>query len=173
MKKICDWFIAHWRVLVGIAVWAAIVSIIFFQSGLDSQPRLSLSDKIQAMSVITLVFITWFYAVQTQRLVKEQKNAIEEERKKRSAEFGVERIENFLRPLLQHLDDLKDSVSQIAAASKRPLEINFDNSLSIFQARLNVTKEFFIEYLFMTDSILRFGYLKITKMTMPKSIENQ
>ena len=167
MKKIFEWLKAQWGILIGITAWAAIIVLVFFIGGM------SLSDRIQAMSVITLVFITLFYSVQTRRLVKEQRDTLEEERKKRYAEFGMQRIQKFLRPLLERLEGLKDSVSQIVEASKRPLEINFENSRGIFRAQLNETKEFFIGYLFMTDSILRYGYLKITKMTMPKSIENQ
>jgi hypothetical protein len=134
--------------------------------------RMSLSDRIQAMSVITLAFITWFYAVQTQRLVKEQRATLEEERKRRNAEFGMKRMQKFLRPLLERLEALKDVVSLIAKASKHPLQLDFENLRGIFRAQLNGTKEFFGEYLYMTNAIIRYGYLKITQMTMPTSIEN-
>jgi hypothetical protein len=158
MKKPIEWLNAHWGILVG--VWAAIIAVILIVGNMP------LSDRIQAASVITLAFITWFYAVQTQRLVNE-------ERKKRNAEFGVRRIKEFLFPFLNNLESLKDSVSRVAEADKNPLGINFVDSLCIFNAHLNGIKKLFIEYLFMTDPILRYGYLKVVKMTMPKAIERQ
>jgi hypothetical protein len=166
-EKYPNWLEANWRFLVGLSIWVVTILIIFFTRSLRS------SDRIQAVSVITLVFITWFYAVQTQKLVKEQRLALEEERKKRYAEFGIERMEKFLRPLLQHVEGLKDSVSLIDMAAKHPSAFNLENDLGIFQARIDQTKEFFIKNLFMTDPILRYGYLKITKIPMPNSIERQ
>jgi len=165
MKKTSEWLKENWGNLIGIIAWVAIMVLVFTR-------RMSLSARIQAMSMITLVFITLFYSVQTQRLVKEQRATLEEERKRRNAEFGMLRIQKFLRPLLEQLEGLKDSVSQIAEASKHPLMINFENSLGIFRAQLNGTKEFFGEYLYMTNATIRYGYLKLTQMTMPTSIEN-
>jgi hypothetical protein len=160
MKSLGRW-IKKWReVLICLVLFFIFAAPVLIIKGIG------ISDKIQAMAIIGLIFITAFYAIQTQKLV-------EEERKKRYAEFGMQRIQKFLRPLLKRLDSFKDSVSQIAEASKYPLLNNFENSLGIFRAQLNETKEFFIEYLFMTNPIIRYGYLKITKMTILKSIENR
>jgi hypothetical protein len=165
MKKTSERLKENWGILIGIIAWVAIMVLVFTR-------RMSLSNRIQAMSVITLVFITWFYAVQTQRLVKEQRATLEEERKRRNAEFGMQRIQKFLRPLLKRLEDLKDIVSLIAKASKNPLQLDFENLRGLFRAQLNGTKEFFGEYLYMTNAVIRYGYLKITHMIMPTSIEN-
>jgi hypothetical protein len=170
MKKVFEWMKARGGVLAGLT---ALFILALSWLKIFSLENLSPDAKVQAALMVLLIIITGFYAFQTHRLVKEQRRALEEERKKRYAEFGMQRMQKFLRPLLQHAEGLKDSVSQIAEASKRPLEINYESALGIFQARLNETKEFFIEYLFMTDPILRYGYLKIAKMTMPKSIERQ
>jgi hypothetical protein len=164
MKKTFEWLKAHW-ILIGITVWVAIMALVFTR-------RMSLSNRIQAMSVITLVFITLFYSVQTQRLVKEQRATLEEERKRQNAEFGMQRIQWFLRPLLERLKNLKDVVSLIAEASKNHLQLDFKNVQGLFRAQLNGTKEFFGEYLYMTNAVIRYGYLKLTHMTMPTSIEN-
>ena len=105
MKKAIQWLNAHWGIIV--AAWAAIILAVFIFGNMN------MSDRIQAASVITLVFITLYYAVQTQLLVREQKNAIEEDRKRRNAEFGMQRIEMFLSPLLQMLEDLSGSLCVI------------------------------------------------------------
>jgi len=169
MKKTFEWLKAHWRILIGIALWAAIVALVFFIGDM------SLSDRIQATSVITLAFITWFYAVQTQRLVKEQKDALEEERKKRNAEFGVERIKIFLRPLLKKLEDLNDSLSVITESRNRPLIDCWGNSLERFHVKLNNIDELFSEYLYMASVRLRGDlqkFLSEVKESIP-TFENQ
>jgi len=165
MKKIFEWLKAYWTILVGIALWAAIVVRVFFIGDM------SLSNRIQAISMITLVFVTLFYSVQTQKLVKEQRATLEEERKRQNAEFGIQRIQWFLRPLLKRLESLKDCASQIIEARKRPSQIH-DDGRGIFRAQMNEIKEFFGENLYMTNASIRYGYLRLTHMTMPTPIEN-
>jgi len=161
MKKIFKWLKAYWKILVGLIVWLAIMVLVFTR-------HMSLSDRIQAMCVITLVFITGFYAVQTQRLV-------EEERKKRYAEFGMERIKKFLGPLLKMFEGLNDSLSVITQPRNRPLIYEFDNLLAPFQVRLDNIDELFSEYLFMASVKLRGDlqkFLREARESMP-TIENQ
>lgn len=62
------------------------------------------TDKIiQAELIVILVFVTIFYAIQTQRLVEQEKISLEDEKMKRCADFGERRIEETLRPLGEHL----------------------------------------------------------------------
>jgi len=173
MKKVFEWMKAHGGVLVGLA---ALFTLALSGLKIFSLENLSSDAKIQAALMVLLIIITGFYAFQTQRLVKEQRNALEDERKTRSAEFGMQRIKKFLRPLLQMLDDLRDSLFVVAEANKRPLEINFENSLGIFKARLSKIEVVFSDYLFMANSILWsdiLSLIKTTKKTMPNPIENQ
>ncbi len=97
--EIRAWSKAHRRLLAGVSAWALIIGVVLSQSGM------SLSDRIQAIAIITLVFITWFYAVQTQALVREERRALEEEKKRRSAEFGERKITILLGPLSEKLKD--------------------------------------------------------------------
>jgi hypothetical protein len=97
--NIREWSKAHWRLLAGVSAWALIIAVVLSQSGM------SLSNRIQGIAIITLVFITWFYAVQTQALVKEERRALEEEKKRRSAEFGERKIMVLLGPLSEKLKD--------------------------------------------------------------------
>jgi hypothetical protein len=91
--KIRQWDKAQWTFIAGLATWAALTLIVLLVG------KMQLSDRIQAASMITLVFITMFYAVQTQALVKEERRALEEEKKRRSAEFGERKIVVLLGPL--------------------------------------------------------------------------
>jgi len=106
-KKLTSWLKKHRGTFIGVSVWAAIISIMLFTGSLK------LSDRIQAVSILTLVFITWFYAVQTQDLVKEQRRALEEEKKKRDAEFGEKRITVFLGPLSAMLEEYNDALGLV------------------------------------------------------------
>ncbi len=58
-------------------------------------------ELISAISVETLVFVTWFYAMQAKRLV-------EEEQKKREADLYERRIAEVFMPLNDILDRIRD-----------------------------------------------------------------
>jgi len=104
------------------------------------------SSIIQSIAIITLVFVTWFYAKQTQGLVeqekaslkqqraflKQQKLSLDEEKNKRVAEFGEKRIENFLIPILEKLEILVKSLHEMKfdmqnANEIRNVEIKFND----------------------------------------------
>jgi hypothetical protein len=87
------WIKLRWKIIVSLILWVGSVLTVSIAG------TIHLSDRIQAASMITLVFITWFYAVQTQALVKEQRRSLEEEKKKRVADFGEKRISELLVPL--------------------------------------------------------------------------
>ena len=160
MKKIMEWLNAHWGILV--AVWAAIIAAIFVFGAMQ------LGDRIQATTTITLVFITLFYAIQTQRLV-------DEERKGRSAEFGIQRIEELLRPLIEILDDLYDNLSVITEPRDRALIDKYENYLGNFQVRLNFLDKLLFDHLYMASNRLRnelSKFLRETRESIP-TIDNQ
>ncbi len=64
---------------------------------------ISTSDKIQAGAIIGLVFITLFYAWQTQQLVKHQKILLLDEQKKRMADFWLRRLNEYYIPFTLNL----------------------------------------------------------------------
>jgi len=171
-RKAFEWFKGHGGILFSVA---ALVILVISCLKIFSLKKMSPDAKIQAALMVLLIVITGFYAYQTQRLVKEERRALEEERMKRYAEFGEKRIQKFLRPLLQKLEGLNDSLSVITESGSRPLINKFENSLYIFKARLDQIDELFSEHLFMADPILRYGILsliKTTRKTIP-TIENQ
>ena len=91
-----------------------------------------IDQMIQAEAIVTLVFVTIFYAIQTQKLVKQEKISLEEEKKKRYAEFGEKRIEKFLIPILEKLEILVKSLHKMKfnmqnANEIRDMEIKFND----------------------------------------------
>ena len=74
--------------------WALFALIIYCQSDLE------LNEKIEAWSILSLVSITLYYAIQTQNLV-------EEEKQNRIAEFWEKRILDFYKPFIDRLEDIK------------------------------------------------------------------
>lgn len=76
-----------------LAIIIASVLLIFLK------PQQTINNVIQAIAIITLVFVTWVYSKRTKDLVEQEKNSLEEEKKKRYAEFGERRNNELLYPL--------------------------------------------------------------------------
>jgi hypothetical protein len=150
MEKYARWLKANWRQIIGLLLWMAIVLVILFIGTLKA------SDRIQAGSVVTLVFITWFYAIQTQALVKEERRAFRAERDKRVAEYGEKRITQFLIPLKNKLQQLKDGLSIIANPRSGPLIDHWDNVISPLRYVLyDGVKRYFMENSYMSNDKLQ------------------
>jgi hypothetical protein len=61
------------------------------------------NEMIQAEAIITLVFVTWFYAKQTQKQAKFAKNLLDEQKLKKDLEFNERRLHNFYNPFFESL----------------------------------------------------------------------
>jgi hypothetical protein len=146
LDKYASWLGAHWRIIIGMSLWMAIVLIILF-TGI-----LSLSDRIQAASVITLVFITLFYAVQTQALVKEERRALEEEKKKRAADFGERKIIVLLGPLSEKL---KEFIHIIFILFEETDKVRFHEYSVEARNELQLIEKFFRTNMHMASGKLR------------------
>ena len=71
-------------------------------------------DKIiQAELIVILICITWYYAIQAQKLVKQQKLSLDEGKNKRVAEFGEKRIEDFLHVLKVELNYMEEKLNRM------------------------------------------------------------
>lgn len=69
------------------------------------------TDKlIQSQLIIVLIVITIYYAIQTQKLVKQEKISLEEEKRKRSVDFLRERLIEFYLPLKFNLLKLQEVI---------------------------------------------------------------
>jgi len=73
-------------------------------------------EMIQAEAIITLVFVTIFYAVQTQKMVKE-------EEKRRKADYWERRIKEFYKPLWDRLNTVRNEIKIDTLGEGRTVEI--------------------------------------------------
>ena len=80
-------------------------------------------EMIQAEAIITLVFVTIFYARQTQRLVEQEEKSLKEEIKKRNADFEEKKLKEFYNPFKYLLFDLRFIVENEASPLKPTLEL--------------------------------------------------
>lgn len=76
-------------------------------------PQEKLSNIVQADAIIALVFITLFYARQTQELVNQEKISLKEQRMKMNADFGERKLKEFYMPLKGKLLELEVFIKDI------------------------------------------------------------
>ncbi len=139
------WIEAHGRFIIGLILWAAIMLIVFFVG------TMQLSDRIQAASMITLVFITLFYAVQTQALVKEQNRNTVEEKRRRDAGFGEKRIHTFISPLGNMLRRYQDSLNFLALSDVELKSRDFPAFIANMRKDVEKIEEFFTANMYMAN----------------------
>ena len=124
MRRICEIIKKVWQVAIAVLVWLLLCCIIY------AQTEIQISDRIQALAIITLVFVTIFYARQTQRLVKEQQ-------KKWTADFWEDRIIKFYKPFMERLDTIRIKIHR---KKKNP---------EILLNKIDELRHFFIEKKYM------------------------
>ncbi len=89
-------------VIVGLMLFFSSNDIVIF-----SMSQL-ISNIIQAVAVVTLVLVTGFYAMQTQKQAKFSKSLFDEQKLKRDLEFNERRLKFFYNPFFEHLDEAFD-----------------------------------------------------------------
>lgn len=112
MKKILK---ENWGLLLA---WLLVIILAIFLL-ISFKPPSMINNIIQAIAIISLVFVTIFYARQTQRLANQEKKSIEEQRKKNRADFWESRLKEYYLPFKRILLDLTISVE------KRPFPADF------------------------------------------------
>ena len=149
-KKI-TFFQKWWEVLIGVAVFIVINIAIFLLN--NNQ----INNSIQATAVIGLILVTWFYAIQTQKLVEEEKKSLDEEKEKRRAEYGEKRIEYFLNPLFFGLKYLKANLQAIISRGSETcaplLRDYYDKELAAAKSTLSQIEDLFLTKSFMANDL--------------------
>lgn len=106
-------------------VWILIIVIVIFIWPLGyfliwKQCGIPIGEKIEASAIVTLVFATIFYAIQTERLVREEK-------KKRDAELWARTIEEFC---IVFLDKVKEYLEVFLSQKDLNQMISVSNEIS-------------------------------------------
>jgi hypothetical protein len=97
-----------------------------------------ISSFIQALAIITLVAVTWFYAKQTRELAKEQKKALREITNKRNIDFLERRIREFYGPFSDSFDVITNMIEHRA-----DIGISAENHFRLFYALMR-DKEYMV-----------------------------
>ena len=95
------------KIILPLVLILLLISATFIIFGLK---EINISDKIQAWAIVTLILITAIYSYQTYRLVKQQEKALDEEKRKRIADFAIKGIKEFYSPLLKMIEGLHASL---------------------------------------------------------------
>ncbi len=99
-----------------LAIIIALVLLVFLK------PQETISNIIQAIAIITLIFVTWVYAKRTKDLVDQEKFSLEEQKKKRIIDFWEKRITEFYKPFIDKLDKLKITMNKRSIDGKKVID---------------------------------------------------
>jgi len=99
-----------------LAIIIALVLLVFLK------PQETISNIIQAIAIITLIFVTWVYAKRTKDLVDQEKFSLEEQKKKRIIDFWKKRITEFYKPFIDKLDKLKITMNKRSIDGKKVID---------------------------------------------------
>ena len=123
----------HFLWILGIAIFLLVLALLY--------PEI---DKIiQSELIVILVVVTLFYAIQTQELVKHEKESFEEERKKQTALFAEKILHEFHSPFSVNLFLLNKKIEGL----------NWKN----FRDEIDEIDEFFTKEI--SELILKYSYL--------------
>jgi len=81
-------------------------------------------DKIiQAELIVILVSITLFYAIQTQKLVRQEESSLAELKRKRTTDFWEKRLIEFYKPFVDKLNNMMEAIHKEHIDRDRIFEI--------------------------------------------------
>lgn len=118
-----------------IAIVATTCLLIFFKN------KPALNNWILAYSTITLVFVTLFYAIQTQRQVEQQKKNLEVSIKNRKVDFLERRMNEFYGPFLAKLNDLRTELFNEVQDTNKLNEMKRDAQYFLWQREYMISTE--------------------------------
>lgn len=138
-----------WKENKSIFILVIIGIILFILVGIILYPE---KDKIiQAELIVILVSITLFYAIQTQKLVRQEKSSLAELKRKRKADFWEKRLLEFYKPFIDKMNNMLEAIHKEQIDRDRITEI------------WNNTKDFIWKKDYM---ISEYTCKKIEKLTM-------
>lgn len=143
-ENLCKSLFIPWMILT-----LVIVGLILCFSSKDFGQLIS--NIIQAVAVGTLVLVTGFYAMQTQKQAKFSKSLLDEQKLKRGLEFNERRLQIFYNPFYEHLDEVfeifeKKSIREIRDILEKPRrKIFWPNSFMLQKETKKMVSNFFKE----------------------------
>lgn len=120
-----------------LAIIVASVLLIFLK------PQETINNIIQAIAIITLIFVTWVYAKRTKDLVDQEKISLEEEKKRRDAEHWEKRINEFFMPFIEKISDIRDGLHKSPIDTKKMNELTKNTQYFFWHRGWLISKETF------------------------------
>jgi len=129
MKK--ERLFIHWL----LAIIIASVLLVFLK------PQETINNIIQAIAIITLVFVTWVYAKRTGDLVEQEKKTLEENKKKKDADYWEKRINEFYQPFIVKLNNIKEELYNEQRDTKKMNELRNDAQCFFWKKKYMISQE--------------------------------
>lgn len=126
-EKVWKWMKKTWKI-------ATVMFFCFIICFIINQQKLTISDKIQAWTIITLVFITGIYAYLTYKIVKEAE-------KKRKADYWEKRINEFYQPFIVKLNNIKEELYNEQKDTKKMNEVRNDAQCFFWKKKYMISQE--------------------------------
>ena len=89
-----------------LAIIIALVLLVFLK------PQETINNIIQAIAIITLIFVTWVYAKRTGDLVEQERASLEEGKKKRNADFAEKYFQQYYLPFKYKLFKIQNFIKR-------------------------------------------------------------
>jgi len=109
------------NLIILITLWILVSVYIIFIACLSTK------EMIEAWGIITLVFVTMFYAIQTRNLAEQERVSFKDQVNKRNVDFEEKKLKEFYYPFKYLIFDLRDKVKNEA----NPLIPTFELYLEI------------------------------------------
>jgi len=133
MKKL----IKRWWVIVAYAI-AILVVTLFLKAGKASP---TVNNWVLAYSTITLVFVTIYYAIQTQRLVEQEQQNLNETIRRRDIDYLERRMNEFYGPFLEKLNTLRMELVKKPPITEKLNELSKDTQFFLWKKSYMISKE--------------------------------
>ncbi|MCX6565200.1 MAG: hypothetical protein NTW38_02050 [Candidatus Aminicenantes bacterium] len=133
-----------------------VISLLLLAIFIPTSPR-KISDIVQAQAVISLVLITWYYAIQTKKLVNEQIRFRSDTKRKIEVDFLEKRIDDFFHPLWVDLNLIHDSLYTNTISTQKETEQLEINLRSLYFKKRYMTKIDNNIYIDLLNTILLLG----------------
>ncbi len=129
-----------WKEHKGFLIPLFLVNIIVVFLLLTIKQHVKVGNILHVVALITLVFVTWNYAKQTQNLVAQEKISLEEQKKKNLADFWEGRLKEYYLPLRIALPQLLGVLS-IKPLPSDEIKKSISKCLDLISKSILITKE--------------------------------
>lgn len=110
------------------------------------------SNIFQAVAIITLVFVTWFYAIHTKTLAEQGREEVKQQMLSRDLKFSEKRIHGFYIPFINSLDYVRKNFENMQISEMKKIldkpheEIFFRYSYMLSKKTYDAVSDLLIDF---------------------------